>query len=552
MKRFTASLVVVLALAAACSKKEEGKQQPAGGGGEAAPAPKTVDTSKLAAPPLFAHIPADTPYVFASFEPLPAEFWNLVGGTMKPELEKAIDSVLAQPAERPPQKFVAGILRELRGNLTADGIKKVLGLSPDMRFVVHGIGVVPVFRLEVADSKALTATIEKHAKESGMLLPMATHANKPYYRIPDGDVFVVAAVLDDHLVVAGGPAPLVDKALPMILGVEKPNPSMADGGALKEVVARHGFSPYGAGFADTTRLLDLAVAAKTMKGEPVPPTCAPQLAALGARFPRFAFGYDAINASRIGMRAVLEVEPGLLGRLKGAQVEVPGLSGGKLAMPALFAIGGGIDIAKARQLGGDLARGMTEFGQACGIADMVESAGELTATLAKPMPPGIDKVRGGLAVVLNGEMGPQGPRNLDGFVIVATDDPNALLDMVYAQLPPQAPKVERDGKFHDVVPAGAIPNVGAVQAAVKEKAIVVRSGAGAVAASEAALEQKGASPLFFITYDYGRIMQTVAQLAPGGLPGVSPKLLAMFGQSSMSASVGDNGVAVGFDMEIKK
>lgn len=552
MKRFTASLAVVLALAA-CSKKEEAKQQPpGGGGGEAAPAPKAVDTSKLNAPPLFAHIPADTPYVFASFEPLPAEFWNLIGGTMKPELEKAIDSLLAQPAERPPQKFVAGVLRELRGNLTADGIKKVLGLSPDMRFVIHGIGFVPVFRLEVADSKALTATIEKHAKESGMLLPMATHAGKPYYRIPDGDVLVVAAVLDDHLVVSGGPAPLVDKALPMILGVEKPNPSMADGGALKEVVARHGLAPFGAGYADTTKLLNLAVAAKTMKGEPPPPTCAPQLAALGARFPRVVFGYDAVSGSRIGMRAVLEVEPGLLGRLKALQVEVPGLTGGKLATPALFAIGGGIDIPKVRQMGGDLARGMTEFGQACGITDMVESAGELTATLAKPMPPGVDKVRGGLAVVLGGEMGPQGPRNLDGFIVVATDDPNALLDMVYAQLPPQAPKVARDGKFHDVVPAGAIPNMGAVQAAVKEKAIVVRSGAGAVAASEAALEQKGASPLFFVTYDYGRIMQTVAQLAPGGVPGVSPKLLAMFGQSSMSATVGDNGVAVAFDMEIKK
>jgi hypothetical protein len=137
-------------------------------------------------------------------------------------------------------------------------------MSRDMRFVLHGIGVVPVFRLELADAKALTATIEKHQKESGLVMPMATHAGKPYWRIPDGDVLVVAAVLDDHLVVSGGPAPLVDKALPMILGVEKPNPSMADGGALKEVVARHGLAPFGAGFAVVTKILNLAVAARTM------------------------------------------------------------------------------------------------------------------------------------------------------------------------------------------------------------------------------------------------------------------------------------------------
>ncbi len=553
LRSASASLAVVLALAA-CSKKEDASKQPppGGGGGEAAPAPKAVDTGALVAPPLFAHIPSDTPFVFASFEPIPAEFWTLVGDTMKPEIEKGLDSLLAQPAERPPQKFVAGILRELRGNLNAAGFKKVLGVSTDMRFVFHGIGVVPVFRLELADSKALTATIEKHSKESGFILPMATHAGKPYWRIPEDDVLLVAAVLDDHLVVAGGPAPLVEKALPMILGAEKPAASMADGGPLKEVVARHGLAPYGAGYADLPKILDLAVAAKTMKGEAPPPTCAPQLAALGTRFPRFVVGYDAMSASRIGMRAVLEVEAGLLGRLEAAQVEVPGLTGGKLSTPALFAIGGGIDIPKVRALGGDLARGMTELGQACGIPDMVESASELTASLAKPMPPGLDKVRGGLAVVLGGEMTQQGPRNLDGFVVVATDDPGALLDEVYKQLPPEAPKVARDGKFHAVVPAGAIPNMGAIEAAVKEKAIVVRSGAGAAAASEKALEQKGASPLFFVTYDYGRIMSTLATLAPGGVPGVSPKLLGMFGQSSMSATVGDHGLTIGFDMEIKK
>ena len=386
-----------------------------------------------------------------------------------------------------------------------------------------------------------------------MLLPMATLAGKPYWRIPDGDVVVVAAVLDDHLVVSGGPLPLVDKALPMILGMEKPSPNMADGGPLKEVVARHGLAPFGAGYADTAKILQFVVAAKTMEGEPPPPGCAPQLAALGTRFPRVVMGYDAVTANHIGMRAVLEVEPGLLGRMKGVQVEVPGLAGMKLADPALFAIGGGIDIPKARALGGDLARAMTELGTACGAKDMVEDAAELQASLAKPMPPGVDKVRGGLAVVLGGEMTQQGPRNIDGYAIIASDDPGALLDEIYKQMPPNAPKVARDGAFHPVGPAGTMPGVtAAVEAAVKEKAIVLRSGAGAAAASEKALATKGPSPLFFLTYDYGRIMTTVAALSPGGLPGVSPKLLSMFGQSTMSAAVTDQGFTFGMDMEIRK
>jgi hypothetical protein len=116
--------------------------------------------------------------------------------------------------------------------------------------------------------------------------------------------------------------------------------------------------------------------------------------------------------------------------------------------------------------------------------------------------------------------------------------------------PGQMPKIERDGKFHEVMPAGAIPGVAAVQAAVKDKALVVAVGPRSLMAAERALEVHGPSPIFFLSYDYGRFMSLMAQ--NGMMPGVSEKLLGLFGHTTMSATVNDQGFAMAFDMELKK
>ncbi len=549
-----AALAASLFVAAACKKEGGDKNEPAKAEENKAAA------AKLTAPALFAYIPADTPYAFAAFDPLPASYWDAVGGAVKPELEKLLDQMMQMQGSDPGQKFALGLAREFRGNLSAAGLKKSFGISADKRWALYGVGIIPVFRLELADGKALRGTIDRISKESAFTLPTATAGKTSYYRFEDGDVLVVLVILDDQVVVSGGPKALVEQAMPFILGEKKPEPSMADGGALKEVTARHGFASYGSGFVDSAKVLKVLMMADLMKsatgGGGMPESCKPELDALSKKFPRVAFGYDEVSPTRAAMRLVLEMEPALIARMKELEVDVPGIAGGKLADRALIAFGGGIDIAKAKAVALDFADGMARFGTACGASDMVSSAGEMKEGLSQPLPPVAEGIKGGVVALLSAELAGGRPSNVAGYAYVVTDNPGALVDMASAQLAAlgNAPKIEKDGKFHDVVPAGAIPGLEAVKAAVKDKAVVVATGAKGTEAAERALAAKGKAPLIFLSYDYGRLLKmggdVMAQMG-GSMPGMNERMAQLFGLAAVWAHVSDQGLAVSLTMEMQ-
>ncbi len=547
-----AAVAASLAGAAGC-KKDEGKNEP----GKAAE--NKAAAAKLTAPALFAHIPADTPYAFAAFDPLPTAYWDAVGGAIKPEIEKLLDQMMQMPASTPGEKFAVALAREFRGNLSAAGLKKSFGISADKRWAFYGVGIIPVFRLELADGKALTGTIDRLSKESGFPLPTATAAGKSYYRFEDGEVLIVGAVVDDQVVVSGGPKALVEQALPLVLGAQKPEPSMADGGALKEVTGRHGFASYGSGFVDSAKLLKVLMMADLLKsatgGGGMPESCKPELEALSKKFPRVAFGYDEVSPTRAAMRMVLEMDAGLISRMKGLEVDVPGMAGGKLTDKALIAIGGGIDIGKAKAMAVDFADGMARFGTACGASDLVESAAEMKQGLSQPLPPVVEGIKGGLIALISAELAGGRPSNVAGYGFVVTDNPGALVDTVMQQLPMgNAPKVAKDGKFHDVVPAGAIPGLEAIKAAVKEKAVVIATGAKGTEAAERALAAKGKAPLLFLSYDYGRLLKmggdVMAQMG-NSMPGMNERMGQLFGLAAMWAYVSDQGLALSLTMEMQ-
>ena len=540
--------------AVGCKKEGSSKNEPGKADENKAAA------AKLTAPALFAHIPADTPYAFAAFDPLPSAYWDAVGGAVKPELEQLLDQMSQIPADSPAQKFAQGLAREFRGNLNAAGLKKSFGISADKRWAFYGVGIIPVLRLELADGKALRATLDRISKESGFTLPTATAGTTTYYRFEDGDVVVVAVVLDDQVVVSGGPKALVDQSLKFIVGGEKPQPSMADGGALKEVTARHGFASYGSGFVDSAKMLKVVLMADLMKsatgGGGLPEACKPQLEALAVKFPRLAFGYDEVSPTRAAMRMVLEMEAGLVARMKQLEVDVPGMSGGKLADKALIAIGGGIDIGKAKAMANDFADGMVAFGTACAVPDMVASAGEMKEGLSQPLPPVVEGIKGGLVALLSAELSGGRPSNVAGFGYVITDNPGALVDMATQQMAAMGntPKIGKDGKFYDVVPAGAVPGLDAVKAAVKDKAVVVATGAKGTEAAERSLAAKGKAPLLFLSYDYGRLLKmggdVMAQMG-GSMPGMNERMASLFGLAAIWAYVSDQGLAISLTMEMQ-
>ena len=535
-------------------KKENAAASAAG----ATPAQNAAQAAALKAPALFAHIPADTPYVFASFEPIPASYWSKLGKAFGPTWEKLIEQGLARPGETPAERFVQAILGQLKGHLDAAGIQQTFGLSPRSRFAFYGVGVAPVWRVELADPKALTATIDRAAKASGFTPPTATLGSRSYWRMDEGDVVVVAAVNGDQLVVSFGPKALVEPALPVILGAKNPDHSMADGAALKDLVARYGFGPTGVGYVDANKLLGVLAKAHIFggagSGAPVSPDCQAALTRAAGHFPRLVVGYDRLTDTQMTARMVLETDAGIAKRLQGLQVEVPGLTDGPPADKPLFAMGGGINIAKARAAGIDAADGLSALGQACAADGLVTSAERMKTAMSVPLPPGFDKIRGGLVEVSTAEVAGGRPSNVSGFMLLADDDPAGLLDLLESQLPPgKLPKMNRDGSFHVLLPAGTVPGLGEIQGAVLPKALVVSVGNGATAAAQKALARHGASPLMMFSYDYGRFMKLVGSSMPmAAAESGFMNMTGLFGQLSMWASPSEHGLTVSMRMEMGK
>jgi hypothetical protein len=136
----------------ACEKKGAvtDKQVPA----ELRPTKAAFDP-KLVAPALFAHIPADTPYVIAAFEAAPLEYYAKLKRALGPAFSKLIKKKQAEGGE---PDVIDAIVDELGGDLSAKALED-RGLSAKPRFAIYGLGVAPVVaRVEIKDEAALRAT----------------------------------------------------------------------------------------------------------------------------------------------------------------------------------------------------------------------------------------------------------------------------------------------------------------------------------------------------------------------------------------------------------
>src|SRR5262245_30045983 len=82
--------VAARSLPALAACKKEGELPPGFG-----PRGKAVDVDQLQAPALFAHIPADAPYVLASFEAVSLDYYAKMKRALGPALLRSFDQLRA-------------------------------------------------------------------------------------------------------------------------------------------------------------------------------------------------------------------------------------------------------------------------------------------------------------------------------------------------------------------------------------------------------------------------------------------------------------------------
>ena len=255
-------------------------------------------------------------------------------------------------------------------------------------------------------------------------------------------------------------------------------------------------------------------------------------------------GYDDFSARRISFGMVLELAPDLAAEAKKLTTNLPGIDR-VLAEKSMFAVAGAFDLAQVRKLASRAAAAMREVGSACEIMAMAATADRLETTASRPLPPFLEGLSGGAAVLSSLEMGARGPEQFTGWGALRIADTGPALAMAAQQLP--GLKLEANGKPQPL-PPGLLPVSGHIAASKQAFGFAVGTDSERKAA-DALGGTPQAAPLALFRIDYERFFGVMGKLDP------STRMLSdvykNFGVATMQATVDDRGAVAWMTMEMR-
>lgn len=474
--------------------------------------------------PLLAWVPADSAYVMGNLQPVPANIVDAHLARLQPMLDSAqqqLDRVQADLEESSAQgendadvAVMRAVLAEFDGKLNRAGLES-MGLSLEAFHAAYAIGLFPALRVTLADASKFRAMVDR-IEAAGADVPEFEHDGQAYWRVDETESGLsgYAAILDDHLVLAI--LPLAEEAqwLPMIVGDERPAESMADGGALAQLVADKDFEPYGAAYIDIGRVLEEAMTAD----RPLPrhlarmgafdvssldPACQREARLIAGVVPRLVAGTTEVTANTVAMRYQAEVMPLVAGRMAELVSDVPPATAGPEHLASLSL---SVDVGRMRRFLQDSAATLAAAPFQCPqLADLNEDIQQMKTMLDQPVPPFIGNLKGFRAVLDSVDVADPAPENVSGMLAVEMVSPQMVIGAASMMIPGfDELGIEPGGEPvqlpQDLVMV-ATPDF-EMHAMMTSDAIGLAVGKGQSAGLQAFLEQRSASDGVFLSAEY--------------------------------------------------
>jgi hypothetical protein len=472
-------IVIALLVIAACDKASPTTK------------PERKDVGEFPDNPLLAAIPADTPYVFATFKPISPEYIHKIVDVFGPIYHRAFDTYMARS---PDGAAESAVFFELLGDLNAKRFDEI-GLSVKARFAMYGLaGGYPVMRLELASGDRLIAFMQQVADRYHKQLPApAQRGTWKLWRepVPDKDWSWIVAVGPKEMVMTAAPASELDANLAMILGEQKPAKSLTTA-QMKDLAVRDGFTGQGLGYVDLQRVAALADHDRSAD-------CRDAITKLFSHVPRFAFGYRDLTTSETTAGAVLELAPDVLGPLRAVTGSLAGIDRLTSAHPAMAVAVAG-DIGHARALLPAIATAAEDLGKRCETPELAEVADKLRTAATAPLPPFLDGLHGGIVVLDQMKLRGGVPESFDGYAVVHGDHIADLVKLLAAKVP--GLDLPLDGKSHPL-PAAGLP--GPANAAATSDTLALGVGADAGKVTDLLGGKAAPAPLALMSFDYQRL-----------------------------------------------
>lgn len=498
------------------------------------------------------YIPADTPYVFASVEPLPDDLMD----KMEPKLGRLMQSyqtilreaVAAKSHEMPNEEEaekIQAFVDELAGLISIEGLREA-GIGREATGAIYGHGLLPVIRLDQVDGALLDAAIARLEEKAGHKLPVASIEGGGYRYLEGKEGRLIIAVFSDQLVIALAPEGFGDDQVSQLLGLTLPDSSIADAGVLETVASEYGFTPHYAGFVDVEALASAFIDAPTglnadlmalaqHDATTLSDVCKAEIRLMAGAVPKLVMGYTEISTDRLDSTVVLELRDDLAAGMQTLSSAIPGLGEDR---GGLMSFGFGLDVRAAREFLESRVEAMeAEPFQCEHFADLQKAADGARVGLQQPLPPMAYDFKGMLAVIndIEGlEVATQTPpTSIDGSFLLAMDNAPALVSMGAMF----SPEIGALGLEPDGVPVALdlmqLQAAGlTAHAALTESALAIAVGEASEADIEAMLSASvpDEAPFLSFSMDAGRyytfIGEAIAAGPQQGENGPSPEMQA--------------------------
>jgi hypothetical protein len=472
---------------------------------------------------LLKYIPADTPYVIASTEPLPSALADKLEPTVD-EILKAYQRVLRHVMAEQLVKMSTeeggagdgeqfrGLMEEVLGLMSIEGIRGA-GIERESAFAFYGNGLMPVLRLELSDPALFDTAVSRIEEKAGETL-LVGEAKGTHYKYANADkVNLIIATLDDQVVITVVPASFDEGQVALALGVKTPRKNLKKSKTLRAIGKEYGFSEYLTGYVDTQRLAGIFAGNTTDRddeffaatGEKLPAVtdvCAAEIMAMAGIAPRIVFGYSDVSPGQVESAMIVELREDIAEGLATIPAAVPGLGtdpGG------LMSLGFGLN---PMELGNFYEARLDAI-----EADPYEcdKFAELQAGVAKgrealntPLPPVVYNFRGFVANIADIQgldfSSSTAPETIDASILVAVENAESLV-MMAAMMDPQiaALNLLPDGKPVRLEVAQLAEFAGDAFAALSTNALSISLGEGAETDSANMLVADSTEPAPFMS-----------------------------------------------------
>ncbi len=466
-------------------------------------------------------IPADTPYVFAALTSIPDNLVQKFAATLETQLAQAHAQLLPILAASPSPwaKAASTLLDEVRAQKPSKWWQSV-GFAPGGRFILYGLSLWPVLRLEVANAATVQKTVQRYLDLALLPVQPTRQGEWTTWQLTSEGVSVVIGVSAREAVISAMPAQLVPTAMPWLLGTKKPERTLANVQTIPQLMGQHSFLPYFIGVFDLKQTIAI------LSGRSAGPTaelsaaldlpqlagCAADVDRLSALTPRLAFGYTRLDDKEFSGGLVVEMPPNVATSLNRLVTTAPGIAWPVPGNP-LFAMAAAIDVSNAIALLGELGKEVQLRPFTCGALAELNDVAKWSDLASSPLPPVVTGLRGLSIVVADATVE---PLDIIGHVLAVGDQLETLPSMLSLIPGMGGIGLRADGTAVPLPMAQlGLPWAKSAHAALKGDRLTVAVGGDSarVAAEQLETAPSARAPLFGMSFEADKIAKLSPQAA---------------------------------------